>query len=242
MLLKDRLIESGDFCFRHRTLQYLPYCLVMLAEFNHFRHVKESLFFEFLCFFVTLTGIFIRIFTIAYVPKNTSGRNRNEQIADVLNTKGMYSIVRNPLYLGNFFIFLGISMMTESWEIIIANSLLMIIFYTLIVLKEEEFLAQKFTAQYREWADKVNCFIPSLKHFEKTSKGFSLKKVIKNEHDTWLSTLICFVGIEIVRGYFEVHTFFLLPVWQYISFAVILIWFISKVLKKTGYLDLYEDI
>ena len=55
--------------------------------------------------------------------------------------------------------------MTESWEIIIANSLLMIIFYTLIVLKEEEFLAQKFTAQYREWANKVNCFIPSLKHF-----------------------------------------------------------------------------
>ena len=144
MLLKDSLIKAGDFCFRHRTLQYIPYLTVILAEFKELKTVHESIPFEIVCFFVTLLGIFIRIFTIAFVPPNTSGRNRKEQIADSLNTTGMYSIVRNPLYLGNFFIFFGISLMSESIEIIVANSLLMILFYILVVLNEESFLSNKF--------------------------------------------------------------------------------------------------
>ena len=34
--------------------------------------------------------------------KNTSGRNTHDQVADSLNTSGIYSIVRHPLYVGNF--------------------------------------------------------------------------------------------------------------------------------------------
>lgn len=237
MLLKDILSCLGDFCFRHRTLQYIPYVLVILVELEDFRRVNESIPFELFCFAIVLFGLMIRIFTVAYIPEGTSGRNRNEQIAETLNTQGIYSIVRNPLYVGNFFIFLGITCMSESWEIIVANSALMLIFYTLIVFKEEEFLQEKFGDAYKQWAERVNCFVPSFKHFEKTDRKFSLKKVIKNEHDTWLSTLICFVCIEIVRGYFEVHTFFLAPLWIYTFLAVFGLWAVSKIMKKTAQLD-----
>lgn len=139
MLLSEKIKNLGDYCFDNRGLQFLPYLLVMLVEIGDFQNVTESVPFEIACFMVTLLGIFIRIMTIGYVPEGTSGRNRGTQIAETLNTKGMYSIVRTPLYLGNFFIFLGITMMTQSWEIIVANSLLMFIIYTLIILREEEF-------------------------------------------------------------------------------------------------------
>ena len=50
-----------------------------------------------------LFGLGIRIFAIGYAGTNTSGRNIIGHVADSLNTTGIYSICRNPLYLGNFF-------------------------------------------------------------------------------------------------------------------------------------------
>ena len=238
MLLSEKIKNLGDYCFDNRGLQFLPYLLVMLVEIGDFQNVTESVPFEIACFMVTLLGIFIRIMTIGYVPEGTSGRNRGTQIAETLNTKGMYSIVRTPLYLGNFFIFLGITMMTQSWEIIVANSLLMFIIYTLIILREEEFLLNKFGSVYENWAQRVNCIVPSFKNFEKPDRKFSFKKIFKNEHDTWLTTLLGFVGIEIVRGYFEVQGFFLIPLWIYTFATIFVIWAITKVLKKSGRLNI----
>lgn len=240
MMLKDVIARMGDFCFDNRGLQYLPYALVILVELEDFRQVNESIPFEIFCFAITMVGIIIRIMTIGYVPENTSGRNRGTQIAETLNTTGMYSVVRNPLYLGNFFIFLGITVMTESWEIIVANSLIMLVIYTLIVLREENFLCGKFGSAYIDWADKVPCFVPtfnSIKNFQKSERKFSLKKIIKNEHDTWLTTLIGFVGIEIVRGFFEVHKFYLHPLWICTTAAVLGLWLVSKILKKNYLLN-----
>lgn len=236
-MLKDILIKAGDFCFKFRTMQYIPYVLVVLLELEDFRRVTESIPYELFCFSVTLFGLLIRILTVAYVPEGTSGRNRNEQIAETLNTSGMYSIVRNPLYVGNFFVFLGLTLLSQSWEIIAANSALMILFYTVIVLKEEDFLSQKFGEEYKEWTQKVNCFIPSFKNYKKSDRKFSIKKVVKNEHDTWLTALICFTLIEVVRGYFEVKTFFLAPLWIIIFACVFVIWLVSKILKKTSSLN-----
>jgi protein-S-isoprenylcysteine O-methyltransferase Ste14 len=236
-MLKDVLAKAGDFCFDKRGMQYIPYALVILAEYKEFASAKESLPFEVFCFAIVMLGILIRIFTIAYVPEHTSGRNRGTQIAESLNQTGMYSIVRNPLYLGNYFIFLGITAMTQSWEIVIANTVLMLVIYTLIVLREEEFLVGKFGDEYVDFAQRVNCIIPSFKNFVKPSRPFSLKKVIKNEHDTWLTTLFGFIGIELIRGYFEVSTLYLVPLWQCVLGATLLIWFVSKRLKKAGLLN-----
>lgn len=211
---------------------------MILVELEDFKNVTESVPFELFCFGVTLFGVFIRIMTIGFVPEGTSGRNRGTQIAETLNTKGMYSIVRNPLYVGNFFIFLGITIMSQSWEIIVANSLLMLIIYTLIILREEDFLLKKFGKQYEDWAAKVNCLIPSLKNFEMPDRKFSIKKVFKNEHDTWLTTLLAFVGIEILNGFFEEHTFFLIPLWVYVAAAVFVVWAVTKCLKKSGRLQI----
>lgn len=238
MLLSEKIQKLGDYCFDNRGLQFLPYLFVILVELEDFKNVTESVPFEIFCFLITLFGIFIRIMTIGFVPENTSGRNRGTQIAETLNTKGMYSIVRNPLYVGNFFIFLGITIMSQSWEIVIANSLLMLIIYTLIILREEEFLLKKFNDKYIDWASRVNCLIPSFKNFEMPDRKFSIKKVFKNEHDTWLTTLLAFVGIEIVRGYFEEHTFFLIPLWVYVSAGIFAIWAVTKCLKKSGRLSI----
>jgi len=225
MLLKDLLLEIGDFCRINKSLQYLPYILVILIELENFKNVNESIPFEIFCFLVTLFGVLIRVYAIAYSPQKIT--------SDKLITKGVYSIVRNPLYLGNFFIFFGITMMSQSWEIIITNSLLMLIFYSLVVLKEENVLYEKFKDEYALWAQKVNCFIPSFKNYQKPDEKFNLKNVIINEHDTWLLVTVCFVGLEVIRGYFEVNKFFLVSIWAILLSVVFIFWAACKLLKFT---------
>ena len=223
MLLNELLLEIGAFCYNNKSLQYLPYILVILIELENFKNVNESIPFEIFCFLVALIGIFIRIYTIAYRPQKMQSNK--------LITKGAYSIVRNPLYLGNFFIFVGITMMSQSWEIVIANSLLMIIFYSLVVLYEENILREKFGEQYVNWAHRVNCFIPSLKGFIKPDSGFSIRNVISHEHDTWFLVVLCFVALEVIRGYFEVNKFFLVSIWAILLSVATFFWIVCKFIK-----------
>ncbi len=223
MLLNELFLEVGDFCHNNKSLQYLPYILVILIELENFKNVNESIPFEIFCLLISLLGIIIRIYTIAYRPQKMQ--------SDKLNTNGIYSIVRNPLYLGNFFIFFGITLMSQSWEIVITNSLLMIIFYSLVVLYEEKNMLDRFGAEYSEWAQRVNCFIPSFKTYHKPDRKFSLKNVISHEHDIWFLVTLCFVGLEVIRGYFEVNKFFLISMWAVLLSIVFVFWIACKFLK-----------
>ena len=63
---------------------------------------------------ISFLGEAIRIFTVAYTPAGTSGRNTKQQLADTLNTTGIYSLLRHPLYLGNFFMFLDTFIFTVN--------------------------------------------------------------------------------------------------------------------------------
>lgn len=91
--------------------------------------------------------------TVGYTPKKTSGRNTKKgQVADYLNTKGMYSIVRNPLYLGNFFMGLGIFLFLCIWWVEFIYTLVFMLYYERIIFAEEQFLVKKFKQQYMEWA------------------------------------------------------------------------------------------
>ena len=223
MLLKELLLEVGDFCFENKSLQYLPYILVILVELERFKDVNESVPYEVFCFLVVIFGVFVRFITIGFRPQKIK--------SDTLITSGIYSVVRNPLYLGNFFIFFGITLLSQSCEIIVTNSLLMIIFYFLIVLKEEDVLVKKFGRKYVDWANSVSCFVPSFKNYVKPDMRFSFKNAISHEHDVWFLVVVSFVGLEIIRGYFEVNKFFLISVWAILLSVATLFWIVCKILK-----------
>ena len=106
MSLNNEFEVTGNWLFKHRSflpliiVPFLFYCL--LTPVNNF---YNTLFYA--GFVVSLLGECVRIFTIAFVPAGTSGRNTKQQLATSLNQTGIYSTVRHPLYLGNFFMFLG---------------------------------------------------------------------------------------------------------------------------------------
>lgn len=69
-----------------------------------------------LAIFLSVLGFWIRSVAIATTPKGTSGRNTKEgQVAESLNTTGIYSMIRHPLYLGNYLMWIGIVLFTYNF-------------------------------------------------------------------------------------------------------------------------------
>jgi len=97
--------------------------------------------FEIFCISISLIGIIVRVIIAGKVPEGTSGRNTKEQKAESLNTTGLYSIVRHPIYvLGNFPIFLGIILFLQLWWAILPSIAIFWIYYLPIMKAEDKFL------------------------------------------------------------------------------------------------------
>ena len=101
---------------------------------------------------LTLAGLALRAYTVCTTPKGTSGRNTARQVADHLNTKGIYSVVRHPLYLANYLIWAGLLVFTMNICVFLVVSLVYWIYYERIMMAEEAFLRSKYGDEFEEWA------------------------------------------------------------------------------------------
>ena len=60
---------------------------------------------------VSLFGLAVRVRTAGHTPDRTSDRRTAEgQVPDEPNTTGIYSVMRNPLYVGDLFKWPGIAL------------------------------------------------------------------------------------------------------------------------------------
>ncbi len=186
---------------------------------------------------VAFLGLAIRIVTVGYVPRGTSGRTTSNPKASVLNTTGMYSIVRHPLYLGNFFIWLGVSMFPRSLIFSLSAILLFFLYYGLIIFAEERFLQDRFGREFSEWAKRTPQLFPRFKNWSRPELKFSWKMVLKREYSGFFAIIAVFTCLEIAADLFYLGKLRL--DWEWIIlFAVGLITYIVLVsLKKAGVLN-----
>ncbi|HRG60156.1 MAG TPA: isoprenylcysteine carboxylmethyltransferase family protein [Bacteroidia bacterium] len=156
-----------------------------------------------------LLGFLIRAITIGTTPKGTSGRNTEKQVAEQLNTVGIYSVLRHPLYVGNYFMWAGIVVYTMNFSFFMIFSLAYWLYYERIMYAEERFLERKFGQIYVDWSMKVPAFIPSFKLYEKGKVSFSYKAVFRREYSGVLATVIGFVYIQFLRNFFALQKVFI---------------------------------
>ena len=161
MSLNNELEATGNWLFKHRS--FLPLIIVpflfyyLLTPVNNF---YNTLFYTGLA--ASLLGECFRIFTIGFVPAGTSGRNTKQQLPTSLNQTGIYSMVRHPLYLGNFFMFLGPFLFTGNIYGIIILILVFCIYYERIMIAEEPYLIKSFGVEYENWSSITPAFIPNI--------------------------------------------------------------------------------
>jgi hypothetical protein len=101
-----------------------------------------------------------------------------------LVTGGLYAHVRNPMYLGNAFLLLGLAVASNSWVFFIGGIAIGVAVHIGIIGAEEHFLRSKFGAQYEEFQKTVPRLIPRLAGLGKTFRAadrFNWNRVIAKE-------------------------------------------------------------
>jgi len=79
--------------------------------------------------------------------------------ANSLQTKGIYSISRNPMYVSLVFVYTGLSFLTGNWWNLILLPLLLLIVQEYIIKREEKYLERRFGQEYLNYKSKVKRWI-----------------------------------------------------------------------------------
>ena len=236
MTLEEHFRRSGNWLFRWRSYLPLFFFGIVLIGLRGFHypggsHLLDEIW-ELICFLVGLEGLWIRMFTVGYAPRSTSGRNTSKQVAGVLNTTGMYSIVRHPHYLGNYFMWLGIALLPQRTWVVAVFTLAFWLYYERIIFAEETFLLEKFGEDFTAWARRTPAFFPSFRNWRPPEIPFSFRTVLKREYPALLAlvvavTIVELIGERLTSGRFQVAFF-----WEIILFATVLLCATLRWLKK----------
>jgi protein-S-isoprenylcysteine O-methyltransferase Ste14 len=100
-------------------------------------------------FVVSMIGEFIQLWCFASLDKNMT-----------LTIRGPYTMVRNPMYLGRFFIPFGFLMLLGQWWLLLAYTVMYWLYMDARVQREEAHLRPIFGAPYEDYCAKVRRFVP----------------------------------------------------------------------------------
>lgn len=239
MSLVHELEKSGNWLFRRRN--WLPVAIVALASGYLFIANRSVIYFsltwELICIAVSLAGEVLRSYTLGHVPRNTSGRSVIDQLADELNTTGIYSVIRHPLYVGNFLAGLGPVLFLRSVWCTVIYILLFWICYERIIFAEEQYLRRKFGEAYDIWAFRVKAVIPGFRHYTKSLLPFSFRAVLKREYNRAANLFIVFAVLDMVRNLAVTGKIYMESLYIVLLVAALIFWaVISYLVKRTKFL------
>jgi protein-S-isoprenylcysteine O-methyltransferase Ste14 len=241
--LSEQLENEGRWLFRRRSYMPLVFVALLLVSLPYYAHPDRSRAmvgaWEVICVIVSLSGLAVRVLTIGCAPRGTSGRRTKRQVADTLNTTGTYSVVRHPLYLGNYVIGLGIALFLHIWWLPLFYTLAFALAYERIMLFEERFLRTKFGKAYHEWAAATPAFFPRFSQWKPPDLPLSLRTVIKKEYHSLFGIILYMWVLKILSENWGNDGFRLDPVWTGIFVACGVLYLVIRLLrKKTSLFDL----
>jgi protein-S-isoprenylcysteine O-methyltransferase Ste14 len=144
--------KLGAVLFRNRSWLPVPFVLVALLAPGHPSAAKWII-----GALLIVLGEWIRLSGVAAAGTVTRRRSRDVQR---LVTYGIFGWTRNPLYVGNFFIWMGFVVISGVlWFLPIAIALFALE-YTLIVAYEEGVLESIFGAEYLRFKQSTPRWIP----------------------------------------------------------------------------------
>ena len=122
-----------------------------------------------------LVGLTIRGCALGCVPRGTSTRGTVEPTAATLNVCGLYSVVRHPLYVGNFFLWMGVAAVSGRPLGLVVTFSGFWLYYERIMMAEERFLFDRFGRRFQEWAERTPAFIPAIRPLTPSRLTFSAR-------------------------------------------------------------------
>ena len=98
-----------------------------------------------------------------------------------LNTEGLYAVVRHPLYLGNFFITLGLLLVANEPVAYAIGLTYWVVTHALIVRGEEQVLRRAFPDQWPAWAARTRQWLPDFSKVASLRGPFAWQRAFHRE-------------------------------------------------------------
>jgi protein-S-isoprenylcysteine O-methyltransferase Ste14 len=186
------MIRLGNFFFRYRNgLFPLAYLLLFCPSPQLFNDYALAVG---LGLAIALLGQLLRAITVglAYIKR---GGKKRRVYAETLVQEGVFTHCRNPLYVGNFLIIVGLGLIANSVLFMAVGVPFFIVVYLAIIAAEENYLRQKFGVEFDDYCARVPRLFPILSGLKQTlqSMGFNWQRLIVKEYGSafaWISGAI----------------------------------------------------
>lgn len=181
----------SSYLFKYRSYTPIPFLILMLI-------FQESTVWTLIIgFAIALIGELIRFWGVSWAGSET--RTTGTVGGTFLIISGPFAYVRNPLYVGNILIYLGLGIMSFAWfpYLQIVALLFFILQYYFIVKEEEKYLVEKFGEQYKEYCKYVPAFFSRITPYRNSNvvqPPFNIKAGLRSE----TRSMQAFLGIALL--------------------------------------------
>jgi protein-S-isoprenylcysteine O-methyltransferase Ste14 len=173
--------QFAQLIFKNRSYTPIPFLLLMVI----FEQATISSLIA--GFIVALLGEAIRLWGVSWAGSET--RTTGNVGGTFLIISGPFAYLRNPLYVGNIIIYLGLGIMSLSlFPYLQIIALLIFIFqYRLIISEEEDYLKKAYGVQYEKYFKAVPRFFPRLTPYKDNTveqPPYNIKAGLRSERRT----------------------------------------------------------
>jgi protein-S-isoprenylcysteine O-methyltransferase Ste14 len=180
------LDRVGSLLFRARSFLPLPLIYLVVSE-SWDSHISVGLggavvdeALNWVGLALCVVGASIRFATVGLIPAGSSSQSRTLS-APSLTTTGPYSVVRHPLYVGNFFITLGLLCIAhEPWAYGVGLGY-WAVSHLLIVRAEETLLRERHGEAFEQWKRDVPGWLPAFRKWKPGGEAFGWKRAVQRE-------------------------------------------------------------
>ena len=207
MPLQEEFERQGLFFTKYKNLPNI--ILITLITVNlqpginlkglFFKPIHLSGMYIAICAIVSLSGLFLALYTAGYSMSSTSIFRLITNDKNAFNTTAAYSVVRHPMHIANFFFWLGPMLLSCNFWFIISFCLIFLIYTERAIIAEEKILRTIFGYRYVKWCKKVPAIFPNLFIFKKATQKFSFG-------NTYTYVKQKFTSIIIVLSLFVINT------------------------------------
>lgn len=228
-LPKSCFIAYGDFLFKWRN--YI-FPLFLVSVFLAFPPQSSPHWLPWLGLILSATGQALRMAVIGFAYIKRGGLNK-KVYADTLVTSGFFALCRNPLYVGNLFIFGGLLLIHGNPAVLLIGGMFFLTAYQAIIATEEQFLSNKFGQEYQDYCTQVPRWQIRLSRLSQALHGmsFNWRKVIYKDYSTltnWITQALALFAYReyATRGHASIQ-------WLYAILGLAALTLLIRLVKKT---------
>ena len=228
------MVRLGNFLFHYRNglfpLAYVFLFTKTTLLFPDFRMAAV------IGLVIATAGQLLRVATIGLDYIVRGGRNRQVYAEDLV-TGGLFAHCRNPLYVGNYLILVGLGIASCSSIFLFIILPLMAVAYWAIIAAEENFLRNKFESTFDEYCRRVSRLFFNPRGLSTTLQGmgFHWPRVVVKEYGTTFYWTVGYILVVMQNAWLSGEKSFLTPLevtlWIALG-AITLLFLIARFLKK----------